>query len=165
MSGIEEVIAVVGGTLIVIGCAKLSRKIGIKINKRKLRSMLKLGFETIDYHTIKKAISGLLDYDSRNNSKKLNKYLGKIVEKHNKDDDKMNINETNLNEALIDFSKLETIFDETEEEMEEQNELLDEKLTEIQKRRKEVLIRRNLIKMDRIGIIKKKQRRTIGAMG
>ena len=169
MSGIEEVILVVVGTLIVIGSAKISRKIGVKINKRKLKKLLKLGFDKLDFDMIRKAMVGLMDYDSRNSSKKLDKYLNKIVKRYN-------VNTTKLNEALTDLSKMENIFDEDEiiEEEEEEpsinqeeldKEFVDIQLEEIGKRRKEILIRRNQIQQDRLGIIKKKQRRTIGKMG
>ncbi len=170
MSGIEEVIAVVGGALIVIGCAKISKKIGIKINKRKLKKLLLKGFKNADFEMIGKAISSLIDYDSRNNSKKLNKYLVKVVNKH-----KDTINEPNLVIALTDLSKLDTIFDapiiEEEEEVDNEQEqeqiqaMLDEQLTEITKRRKEVLLRRNQIQIERLGHQKRKQRRSVGKMG
>ncbi len=168
MSGIEEVIAVVGGALIVIGCAKVSKKLGIKLNKRKLKKLLLKGFKNADYNMIGKAISSLIDYDSRNNSKKLNKYLVKAIKRH-----KDTINEPNLVIALTDLSKLDTIFDapiveeevDNEEEQEQIQAMLDEQLTEITRRRKEVLLRRNQIQIERLGIIKKKQRRAIGAMG
>jgi len=167
MSGLEEVIAVVGGTLIVIGCAKISNKLGIKLNKRKLKKLLKLGFEKLDFDLIRKGIVGLTDYDSRNNSNKLGKYLNKIVKKND------TINESKLNEALTDLSKIESIFDEDEvieekeeeEDIDDREEIIDEKLNEIKRRRKEVLIRKNQIQMERMGIMKKKQRRKMGAMG
>jgi len=127
--------------------------------------MLINGFNNLDYDDIRMAICGLLDYDNKYSTKKLDKYLNKIVLEFKNNEDKLNINEGKLKEAISDFNQLENIFDIDEEEEKEQGDLLDEKLEEVMARRKEVLIRRNQLKQDRLGIIKKKQRRNIGAMG
>ena len=133
--------------------------------KKKLKKLLIEGFNNLDFDDIRIAICGLLDYDEKYSTKKLNKYLNKVVIDFKNSEDKLNINENNLKEAINDFTKLESIFDIKEEEINEMDMVLDEKVAEIQKRRKEVLIRRNQIQQDRIGIIKKKQRRNIGKMG
>ena len=133
--------------------------------KKKLKKLLIEGFNNLDFDDIRIAICVLLDYDEKYSTKKLNKYLNKVVIDFKNSEDKLNINENNLKEAINDFTKLESIFDIKEEEINEMDMVLDEKVAEIQKRRKEVLIRRNQIQQDRIGIIKKKQRRNIGKMG
>ncbi len=133
--------------------------------KKRFKKMLINGFNNLDYDDIRMAICGLLDYDNKYSTKKLDKYLNKIVLEFKNNEDKLNINEGKLKEAISDFNQLENIFDIDEEEEKEQGDLLDEKLEEVMARRKEVLIRRNQLKQDRLGIIKKKQRRNIGAMG
>lgn len=133
--------------------------------KKRFKKLLFNGFNNLDYDDIRLGICGLLDYDSKYNTKKLDKYLNKIIIEFKNNPDKLNINQKKLDIAINDFDKLEYIFDMSDEEELEANELLDDKILEVQARRKEILIRRNALKMDRLGIIKKKQRRTIGAMG
>ena len=81
------------------------------------------------------------------------------------DDNKATINETNLLEAKDDLTLLNTIFEETEEVKQEQLNIVDQRLSEIEKKRKETLLRRDQVKMERLGITKKKQRRSMGKMG
>ena len=133
--------------------------------KKRFKKMLINGFNNLDYDDIRMAICGLLDYDEKYSTQKLNKYLNKIILEFKNNEDKLNINENNLKEAVGDLTKLSNIFDLREEEEEELEDVLDIKMNEVMKRRKEVLIRRIQIEANRIGIIKKKQRRHIGGMG
>ena len=133
--------------------------------KKRFKKMLIEGFNNLDYDEIRLAIVGLLDYDSKYSTKKLDKYLSKIVIDFKNDEDKLNINELKLRDVIENGGNLDKIFDMTSDEEEEIIDVLDEKMNEVMKRRKEVLMRRNQIQADRLGIIKKKQRRNIGAMG
>ena len=167
MTGLEEVIVIVASSLLLIGAQKSIKKFSTIINKRKLKKLLNLGFDDLDFDIIKEAISGLLDYDSRNGSRKLDKFLLPIIKKFRNDDTKMNINEKNLKEAVKDFSKLSSIFDEDEEEEEEQLNIVDEKIEqvdadfmEVKKRREEVLRRKNQIRA-----IQRNNKRSSGNMG
>ena len=161
MSGIEEVIAIVGGTLIVMGSRKVLIKLGVKMSKRKLKNLLIKGFEAVDFDMMKKAILSLQDFDEKHSTKKLDKYLGKIVKKNK------TINQSKLKEAVNNLDKLETIFDEDEDEVkvEQMSNLLNERLDEVDKRRREVLIRKNEIRQQNLSALKKKGRRKMGSMG
>ncbi len=166
MTGIEEAAALIAGTLVTIAIAKISHTVGIKVNKNKLKKLLNRGFEELDYDVIKQAFTGLVDFDSKHGTRKLEKYLLPIVHKFRDDEERMNINHKNLKLSMNDFSKLENIFDEDEEEVEEQNNVVEEqievanvKLQEIKKRRDEVIARKNQIRsLQRI-------KRRGGAMG
>ena len=53
MTGVEEVIVIVASSLFLIGIQKSMKKISKIINKRKLRRLLNLGFEKLDFDIIK----------------------------------------------------------------------------------------------------------------
>ena len=133
--------------------------------KKRFKKMLIDGFNNLDYDDIRLAIVGLLDYDSKYSTKKLDKYLSKIIIDFKNDENKLNINELKLRDVINNGGNLDKIFDMTIEEEEEIDDMLDKKMNEVMARRKEVLNRRNALKQDRLGIIKKKQRRTIGGLG
>ena len=164
MSGIEELAALVGGAIVLYSSRKIMSKLKCKMCKRKLRKLLEKGFDDLNFDTIRKALRGLDYFDKKYNTEKKMKYLQNIIKVFKEDDSQLNINELNLSEALEDFAKFDSIFDEDDEEMLEMNSIVDDKLEEVMKRRKEVILRKNMIRkrnMTKSG----KARKNIGAMG
>ena len=144
------------------------KRLGVVISKRKLRKMLAKGFEKLDFDMIKKAITGLKDFDYKHSTQKLDKYLVPIIKEFRDNDEKMSINEKNLQISIRDFSQFHTIFEPDEVEEEEQvdlvGEILDEadlQLQEVKKRRDEVMQRKNHI----LAIRRQTKKRSTGAMG
>ena len=166
MSGVGEIILLIVGTLLTIGIASVTKIVKNKNTKRKLKKMLKRGFKDLDYDIIRMAFRGLLDFDAQNDSRKLQKYLQKIIHQFRDDPTQMNINEKNLNMAIHDLSKLDTIFDQTEEEVQQDEDVVDEKLIAIEKKRQDIIQRKQNIRNKLIAKEKKLQRRkTNSAMG
>ncbi|MCH6575670.1 MAG: hypothetical protein IH795_10815 [Bacteroidetes bacterium] len=155
-------IAVAGGVIVLLGAFKIVKKLGYKRSKKLLKKALITGFENLEYDDIKIAITALMDFDSKNSTKKLEKYLLQIVNEFRENNDKLDINEANLKNSLRDLSQLHTIFDQEPEETDELNDMIDEKIDEVNKRRKEVMLRKNQIK-SRVSRIK--PRRQSSAMG
>lgn len=144
------------------------KRLGVIVSKKKLKKLLIKGFTILDFDVIKKAITGLKDFDYKHNTKKLDKYLLPIIKEFKDSDEKMSINEKNLKVAIGDFSQFHTIFDEDEEEVSEQNAIVDEKLDlvneqlqEVKRRRDEVMQRKNHIK----AIQRQEKKRMSGGMG
>lgn len=161
---IVEVSILVASVLGVIGLKKLLSKVGVKISKRKLKKILFNGFSIIDIDMIKTAIVGLKDYDKKYNTEKLEKYIQEILKENKYNKETPDFNEENVKLSLNDFNMLENIFDETEEEKKDIEDVVDVKLTEIEKRRKEIIIRKNEIKNQIQGKNRRMMRKS-GGMG
>ncbi len=164
MTGIEEIIGVVGGVVLIYVGRKSFSKLKRKLCKKKLCKLLNKGFDDLNFDMVAEALRGLEDFDEKYNTRKKNKYIQKIIKSFKNDENEININESNLSEALEDFTKFDTIFDEDEDEMIEMENVVDDKLEEVMKRRKEVILRKNMIRsrnMTKSG----KKRKNVGAMG
>jgi nucleoside-triphosphatase THEP1 len=108
-----------------------------------------LGFEVMDLDLIRSSILSLEDF----NPAKVDKYLMEIVKLFRDDDKKKTLNQNsvmNLKSSNFDFSD---IFDDEVEEKERQMDEIDEKLEEtrqvlsdVEKRRKEIILRKNEIR-------------------
>lgn len=151
------------GIGILFGCYKAIKLINRKKYKGKLKKSLIIAFNELDINKIRKSIKGLKDYDSKYNTQKLGKYIENIIELINNNDEPININPVNMEKALEDLDMLPTIFDNPEEDIKEAN-LLDEKITEIEKKRKEIILRKNLLKLNMVKAQKHKSKSS-GKMG
>ena len=156
-----ETAIAIGSTLLVLGSRLLLKKIKQLSDKRKLKKILYKAFKDIDMEMMKDAILGLLDYDAKHKSKKTDKYLIKIV----RDFKDLNINESNLLESKNNLTMLKNIFDEDEERLKADDDLIDARLDEITKKRKEIILRKNQLKTNNILIANRKNRRTTGKLG
>ena len=151
------------------GISRIAKKLKFKLSKKKLKKMLNKGFELMDTDMIKNAISSLIDFDSKYNSKKLNKYLLEIIKVFRDDPKKLNLNEVNVLNLAKEFV-FDNIFDADEQEESRQLDTIEEKLeetrevlTEVEKRRQEILLRKNQIRQRQS--IKSNKRRQTGSLG
>lgn len=151
------------------GLKVLLKKTNYKIGKNKLKRLLKRGFDLMDTDLIKSAIKELSDFDGKHNSRKLDKYLLQIVNDFRDDEEKPTLNEKNVLNLVKEFV-FDNIFDDDEEEEERQLDEIEEKLqaskevlSEVEKRRKEILLRKNMIRQRQIG--KASKRRSVGGLG
>lgn len=166
---IIEASIVVGLVAGVYGIKVLSKKLGYKLNKNKLKKLLNVAFDAMDNDLIKGAIFSLLDFDRKHNSKKLDKYLLTIIKTFRDDEEKPTLNEANVLNLRNEFV-LENIFEEDEKEEERQLDEIEIKLeetrqvlSEVDKRRKEVILRKNQIKQSQM--MKSRKIRSSGGMG
>lgn len=159
-----EATVVTAGALIVLGSYKLFRRLRYLIRKKGLKKGLVKAFESIDSDTILRSLTHIEDFDKKHNSNKLPKYLLDIVNAFDADDTKPTLNRNNTLGLMTDFSMIDTIFDETEEEVKEATNILDEKLIEIEQKRREVILRKNEIRSAQI-LKNSKMRRTSNSMG
>ena len=166
---VVEVIIVISLCAGVYGVKLLGKKMGYKITKKKLKKLLNKGFDLMDTDMIKMAINSLSDFDGKHSSKKLDKYLMEIVNMFRDDDEKPTLNEKNVLNLSKEFV-FDNIFDDDEKEEVRQLESIEEKLeetkevlNEVEKRRKEVMLRKNMIRQRQIGKVSK--RRSTGSMG
>ena len=169
MSVVIEISIVAGVITMVYVIKTISKKIGYRIGKKKLKKLLYYGFEIMDVNIIKNSIKALEDFDSKYHTKKLNKYLLNIVDIFRDDDTKQNLNEKNVLNLPTEFA-FDMIFDTDEKEEELLVDEIDEKieetklvLSEVEKRRKEIMLRKNEIRQRQMG--KSMKRRTQGSMG
>lgn len=151
------------GIKVLLGGAKY------KINKKKLKKSLRKSFDLMDVESIKRAIVSLADFDSKHCSHKLEKYLLQIIQVFRDDEEKPTLNEKNVLNLPKEFI-FDSIFDNDVEEDERQLDVIEEKLeetkevlTEVEKRRKEIMLRKNLIRQRQMG--KSAKRRSSGTLG
>ena len=150
------------------GIKVLAKKYGYKIRKTRLRKLLLEGFTLMDPNLIKIAITSLKDFDGKYSTNKLDKYLLEIIQIFNSNDEKITLNEKNVlnlvnkfifDNILDDEEEEEKQKDEIEEKIEENREILNE----VEKRRKEIMLRKNQIRQKQVG--KSAKRRSTGGMG
>jgi hypothetical protein len=132
-----EVITLVAGAVIIV-VDKIIKKIRYNKEKRKLKKKLIKSIQENDKNKIKKYVIKLKDFDTRFNKKKLLKYLELSNRNIN------GLNQENIYSLLNDFSFLDMIYESEEDEINIDNSNnLNEKLKELEKKRKEILIRNN----------------------
>lgn len=153
-------IAIAGGAVLLVGY-KLVKLLSRKKYKGKLKKCLIKSLKNLDVSDLRKTIVALQDYDSKYSTHKLEKYLETAFQEYNGE---LPINENVLKELPFDLRLIDNLFDEEEEEINENVDLLDNKLKEIAAKRKEVIIRRNELRGERRGK-KTKNRRTQGKLG
>lgn len=153
----------------VCGIKVLSKKMGYKLSKKKLKKLLMVGFDLMDADIIHSAIMSLMDFDGKHNSKKLDKYLLEVVKTYRDDETKPTLNEKNVLNLVKEFT-MDNIFDDDVIEEERQLDIIEEKmeetkqvLNEVDKRRKEIMLRKNMIRQRQIA--KSSKHRTSSAMG
>lgn len=130
-----------------------------RIRKWKLKKLLLKAFELMDLDMIKIAVRKFQDYDLHYQTNKLNISLQKIINGN------PDLNERNVMRMLFDFHYLSKLFDEEEEKEEEDESMIDNKLQELDKKRKEIKIRKNQLKQQIFAKQKRMKRRKIGGMG
>lgn len=154
------------------GIKVVVKKMGYKVSKKKLKRMINLSFDLMDGNMIREGIEALKDFDGKHNTKKLNKYIQQIINRFRQDEDKPNLDEKKVKEALDDFDLLEFILEEDEDEEEDIKDEVEEKMEEVkqvlnsvEQRRREMILRKNEIRMMMAGKSKKMDRRRFGGMG
>lgn len=152
---IAEASVIIGICVGIYGIKKVSKKLGYKLQKSKIKKFLFEAFELLNIDMIKKAIVIIEDFDKRYNTKKLNKYLLQISQIWKEDDNKPNLNENNLLFLPNDFSINDIIEREDKKET----------IKEIEERRNKVLERKREIKKRQIKIKNNNNPRKSGAMG
>jgi len=131
---------IVYGSLILVGTAihttkEISKKIFYKKKKNKLKKKLKQAFENNDKQQIRKYITKIQDFDKKNNTQKLKKYLIKIIK------DIPELNEYNTLNLMNDFSSINDLYTSELHIKSKIDILLEEKLKKIESKNKEVKIR------------------------
>ena len=161
MSGIEEAIALASGILCVVGMQKLSKKVGYKISKRKLKKLLIEAFDLLDIPMMEKAIINMKDFDSKHQTKKLDKTINKILSK------KPDLNKENVRRMVTEnnFTSIEDIFSQTQDEKKEEEDFVSEQLLAIERKRQDIIQRKQDIRNKLMAKEKKLQRRNVGGMG
>lgn len=154
-----ETAILIGAGISIIVIKTILKKLGYKIEKKRLKKLFNKALDDGDMDGFKLSINALLDFDKHKKKRKLDKYTQQAIKRYKEDNKKVNINEKNFKLAVRDFDKLMTIFDEEEEEKEEEVEFVDKKLQEIQNRRNEILEKRAALKKSIVGNSKKKLRR------
>ncbi len=135
-----EVITIISGVLI-IGSEKSYKKLKYIKLKRKLKKKIFKSIKENNKCDIKKYIIKLKDFDKKYQKSKLLKNLEYCCRTIN------GLNEDNIYSLIEDFYFLNMIYENEKEELElEITDNLDMKLKQLEKKRKEILIRANRIK-------------------
>ncbi len=135
---IEALIIVVGAGIVII--EKTYKKIKYIKQKRKLKKKLIKSIQENDKNDIKKYVIKLKDFDKKYNKRKLLKYLDYSCRIIN------GLKEENVFSLLHDFNFLDMLYESEEEELNINIHYnLNEKLRELEKKRKEILIRNNQV--------------------
>jgi hypothetical protein len=133
---IEAITLIAGAGIVLVD--KIIKKLRFNKEKRKLKKKLIRSIQENDKNNIKKYVIKLKDFDKRYNKRKLLKYLEVCVRKIN------GLNEENIFSLINDFSFIDMIYKNEEEELNiDIHNNLNKKLRELEKKRKEILIRSN----------------------
>ena len=165
-----EAAIITGGVIIIFGILKGIKETGYKCSKRKLWKALHKGFIEVNGDIILETIDKLRDFDKKNKRNKLNKYINKILAENRKND-LPNLNSKNVRGLSRNPELIHNIFDESEESILDEEDIIDKKidvvnstLTDIERKRKDIIIRKNEIRHNMINK-NKKLRRNSGKMG
>ena len=139
MSGIEIAIAIASGIIILVG-KEVAKIIKIKKEKKKIKENLIEAFKKNNPTKIKKYIGYIKDFDKKYGTSKAQKYLDKIIR------NTKGLNEENVLSLLVDYSMIDRIYD---EKIVIDNDILEIKLNEkldlMERRRKETILRGNML--------------------
>lgn len=152
-----------GGAVII---RLLSKKFGYKFEKMRLKRGLRLALDLLeknleDSNKIKKTSLKLQEFDFKHNTSKLNKVVDKFLSKN------PHINEKNLKFMIKEgiFSDFSSIYDQEEIEELDDDVFVEDKLSQIEQKRQEIIQRKQKIKTRTLAKIKIAKRQNIGAMG
>tara|TARA_Y100000034_G_C6767883_1_gene342411 strand:+ start:155 stop:646 length:492 start_codon:yes stop_codon:yes gene_type:complete len=133
---IEAFILLSGAGIVLI--EKTCKKIFYLNEKRKLKKKIIKSIQENNKTNIKKYIIKLKDFDEKYKKKKLLKYLEYCCRNIN------DLNENNIYSLIEDFNFIDMIYNNEKDNLEEEiHDNLDEKLQELEKKRKMILSRSN----------------------
>jgi hypothetical protein len=168
---ITEAGIVIGLVAGAYGIKVLLKKMEYKIDKGRLKKLLIKGFMLMDTDLLEKVILSIKDFDKKNNTQKLQKYLMEIYKIFRDDNDKHTLNRRGMVD-LADTLDFVALFEQDEEDEENDKDEIEEKLqeskdvlNEVERRRKEILVRKNMIRARQQGKASKEKRRSFGGMG
>jgi len=127
---------------VIIGVGTLaSREIGkvmkYKKNKQSIKKNLLKAFKNKNKYKIKKYILYTKDFDKRNNTMKLDKYLNKVINIDKK------LNEENVLSLSEDFTMIDRLYENKQVLQNRIENKLDAKLDMLEKKRQETILRNN----------------------
>lgn len=134
---------------------EISKKIYYKNKKNKLKKKLKQAFDNNDKQQIRKYITKIQDFDKKNSTEKLKKYLINIVKEI------PGLNEYNTLQLLIDFTTINDLYTSELHIKSKMDLLLEEKLKKIEAKNKEVKIRNDKISQ-KMAMKGKKMEKNVG---
>lgn len=163
MEGLSiEVMTLISG-IIIVGIEKSYKKIKYLKQKRKLKINLIKSIKENNKTNIKKYIIKLKDFDNKYQTNKLLKYLELCCRTIPE------LQPDNIYSLTNDFYFINMIYEKEKEELEaEITDNLDEKLKQLERKRKEILIRANKIKGQAVvknNKMSRNQKRNKGRMG
>ena len=163
----SEAVILTVSVVAIAGLKILSKKLVYKYKKNSLKKNLELSLDFIDENLVDtnvlvQAALKMKEFDAKNSTRKMEKIVNSFLEKNPE------LNRKNLLEMCEsgDFSDFGSIWDQTQEEIEKDEDFVDAKLDEITMRRNEILRRKQKVKTRALAKEKAKGRKnTSSAMG